>query len=444
MTESEKGGAAMTGTRQKARSLSILQKCCFAVYVLTVLWFTIGRRQIGYYPEQLDFFGSYRAWLRGDWLSGSGDLANIAMFVPFGFLLEELFRGKKRFILIVVLGALFSLLVETVQFMLMRGYFELDDVFNNALGALLGAVLYRLLRHILPEKGLRGMLYFANCAVLLFCAGLFLLLRGSVLDASSPLPMGVCFQVDQAVCEDGSAELSGFCFWYEQDHPRYSLLLESGETGQLIPLKTESGLERKDVSAYFHRENLHPGFHAAGQGIAPGEYEIILDFGLYRRIPTGVYLTAGAAPGERIIHDLPAEQQPQLSGAGPDLEKILAEGDLKASHPDQHIYVYWYAGSLYWIAEEGFRWEADGTTRLELVLWSAQKELLSEKSRTEGKDFDTVVIDFEPCELTGDFGAYRAAAWKAEAPYPISMLRTGVWADGGWLWQDHIRPHYDL
>ena len=92
--------------------------------------------------------------------------------------------------------------------------------------------------------------------------------------------------------------------------------------------------------------------------------------------------------------------------------------------------------------EDGFTYEKDGTTRLELILWSSNKDLLPEKVQAEGKDFHTVGIDFEPNELKGDFGEYRVTVWKAEAPYPISMIRTGVYAKGGWVWQDNIRPFY--
>lgn len=441
----------MTSIKQKTRSQSLFQKCCFVIYLLTVLWFTVGRRKIGYYPKQLDFFWSYKAWFRGDWLSGSANLANIAMFVPFGFLVEELFKGKKRLIVIILLSLLFSVLVETTQFILMRGYFELDDVFNNVFGAILGTLLYRLFRSTLPEKLLRGLMYCAYAFILLFCFVLYMTLGGSTYDASSPLPQGLCFQVDQAISRDGTINLDGFCFWYEQDHSHYNLILQSAETGKMIPLKTESGLKREDVSAYFHRDDIKPGFHASGQGIEPGEYEIILDFGLYRRLPTSTYLSISqnlsaqstqANQDSVVVHDLPAPLRPTLANAGPDLQKILSSGIPKASHPENHVYVYWYDGCLYWIVEDGFTYEKDGTTRLELILWSSNKDLLPEKVQAEGKDFHTVGIDFEPNELKGDFGEYRVTVWKAEAPYPISMIRTGVYAKGGWVWQDNIRPFY--
>ena len=75
---------------------------------------------------------------------------NILLFVPYGFLLSCMssMQKKKRWVNLVLttlisLGT--SMLIETVQFMSHRGYYELDDLILNTVGGSFGAVFYMLL-----------------------------------------------------------------------------------------------------------------------------------------------------------------------------------------------------------------------------------------------------------------------------------------------------------
>lgn len=47
--------------------------------------------------------------------------------------------------MVISTAIIFSLLIETLQLILMRGLFEWDDVFSNASGAIVGLLLYSLL-----------------------------------------------------------------------------------------------------------------------------------------------------------------------------------------------------------------------------------------------------------------------------------------------------------
>lgn len=78
-------------------------------------------------------------------------IGNIAMFVPVGFLCAVIFANKK--ILPVMLsGFAFSLCIELCQLIFHKGSFELDDLFNNTLGAIIGFLLYLLIRKIIDER----------------------------------------------------------------------------------------------------------------------------------------------------------------------------------------------------------------------------------------------------------------------------------------------------
>lgn len=69
---------------------------------------------------------------------------NILLFIPFG-LFGAWNSQKKRILATTFWGGLFSLTIETLQLVTARGFFQLDDIITNMLGAFLGAVLYRVL-----------------------------------------------------------------------------------------------------------------------------------------------------------------------------------------------------------------------------------------------------------------------------------------------------------
>lgn len=73
-------------------------------------------------------------------------LGNLAFFVPFGVLVYMLLADARRPLLWATgCGLVFSLGVETAQYVFALGYTDIDDVIMNTLGALLGALVARLL-----------------------------------------------------------------------------------------------------------------------------------------------------------------------------------------------------------------------------------------------------------------------------------------------------------
>lgn len=122
----------------------------FAACIILVIWsalvlfFTVlGRRsKPGTYGFNLDLFSSNQ----GIFNNASSPMPstvflNILMFIPIGYALSVVFKNKHRFTLPIMILIGFSLLIETCQLMLQCGFFELDDLFNNTLGGLIGIVL---------------------------------------------------------------------------------------------------------------------------------------------------------------------------------------------------------------------------------------------------------------------------------------------------------------
>lgn len=85
-----------------------------------------------YAPSRLDFF--YNSF------------GNILCLVPFGILFPIVFSKKQSFLKTVLLGMLLSIGIETLQFLLETGVSDIDDVFFNTCGAILGYLIYRLFR----------------------------------------------------------------------------------------------------------------------------------------------------------------------------------------------------------------------------------------------------------------------------------------------------------
>lgn len=89
----------------------------------------------------LELFWEYRQCFSGVGY-GKDIICNILLFVPFGFFLG-LLTGRWYTVLA---GFAVSLLIEVSQMVFQIGWFELDDIFNNTAGALIGFCAARPVR----------------------------------------------------------------------------------------------------------------------------------------------------------------------------------------------------------------------------------------------------------------------------------------------------------
>ncbi len=81
-------------------------------------------------------------------------IMNVAVFIPIGIIIGALMR-KREWIKILCFGLLLSLTIELLQFVFKKGTCEIDDLMNNTLGCLLGALFIFLIRNVLKK--------FLNC-----------------------------------------------------------------------------------------------------------------------------------------------------------------------------------------------------------------------------------------------------------------------------------------
>ena len=122
-------------------------------YVVLLFFTTVFSR---YYRETPKFnmtpFWSYMEIINGKHEFIPEIIMNVVVFVPVGMFLGLTFRDLKWKSVLVV-AVCISLSIEVLQFILHRGFSELDDVMHNTIGSLLGYGVYKLARYGYERMG---------------------------------------------------------------------------------------------------------------------------------------------------------------------------------------------------------------------------------------------------------------------------------------------------
>ncbi len=111
---------------------------CFVIALFVSYYFFIISATILHrwgFPNQK--YNLQLLWSWKDQSLRSEVIANIAMFIPLGFISTVEWRWHS-----IWLGTICSLIVEVSQLLTHRGSFELDDLLNNTIGTFIGCVLY--------------------------------------------------------------------------------------------------------------------------------------------------------------------------------------------------------------------------------------------------------------------------------------------------------------
>lgn len=133
----------------------------WAFYLILLFMFTTFRKS--YFPwqisldlnrplNQINLVFMKETWKliygqsRIDFLYNS--FGNVLCFVPIGILTLIVFSKKMNFIRTLVFGIGLSLIIESLQFVLDTGVTDIDDVFFNTCGLILGYVIYKTFSRI--------------------------------------------------------------------------------------------------------------------------------------------------------------------------------------------------------------------------------------------------------------------------------------------------------
>ena len=132
-----------------AGQLKIVLWVLFLASVYLILYRTIFNRSFDdNYPIKLELFWEFKQWITGNgfW---KDIINNILLFVPFGITLGLIW--DKWYVIPV--GFSFSLLIELSQLIFRIGWFELDDILNNTIGAALGFAIAIGIREMIIKHG---------------------------------------------------------------------------------------------------------------------------------------------------------------------------------------------------------------------------------------------------------------------------------------------------
>lgn len=142
-------------TRKKKRAARFGCRILFYLYIIAIFYFVLLSerygRETGYTTSHVNlelFKEIKRFWMYRSLLTPEAFITNLAgnvfAFSPFGFLVPVM-TEKKRGLIKVVLGTfLFSLIIESCQYIFKVGVFDVDDLLLNTIGGLIGYIVYKI------------------------------------------------------------------------------------------------------------------------------------------------------------------------------------------------------------------------------------------------------------------------------------------------------------
>ena len=118
-------------------------------YIALLMYFTVFcRRATGIHEWKLIPLWSYRAIDQGITVLLHEVVMNVAVFVPIGVLLGQIFKDMVWW-KVLIPGVCVSVIIELLQLILMRGLCETDDVLHNTLGCLIGIGIVQSTRKVI-------------------------------------------------------------------------------------------------------------------------------------------------------------------------------------------------------------------------------------------------------------------------------------------------------
>ena len=120
------------------------------IYVIGLFYLTVLSRE----PDKVNVIYLDLFWGYDDPQHFKEKLLNIAIFIPVGLLAGFLFK-RHRVLIALLIGLAVSLSIECSQLAWSRGEFDVDDLFNNTLGAGIGGVITWLMIKRFWFKALR-------------------------------------------------------------------------------------------------------------------------------------------------------------------------------------------------------------------------------------------------------------------------------------------------
>ena len=203
---------------------------------------------------------------------------------------------------------------------------------------------------------------------------------------------------------------------------------------------------RNDVNEYFKCEYDYSkcGFIATislnSVDLQNGFYQII--FKPEKEGATGLAIDSTLYIDKGKLSYIDPRKAIEIDATGTELEEVVKKGICVASNSEKHICVYQYGWTLYWIADEGYNFEEDGSTVIQYQIDTTQFDRLPENRRNNGYYWADNWATFERHEKT--YGKYRVLSMDIPLDYSVTRITTGYIAEGRWIWKSYIRPIYNF
>lgn len=131
--------------RRGRESVLRLPTVIFGIYLFVLLTITFLSRESG--TKTGPDFKLFSTWGINK-RNNAFVVENVLLFIPYGFCGSWAFAHMRRFWNCLFFGALTSLCIETLQLATGRGFFQIDDILTNTLGAAVGFLLFQIVSRI--------------------------------------------------------------------------------------------------------------------------------------------------------------------------------------------------------------------------------------------------------------------------------------------------------
>ena len=318
-------------------------------------------------------------------------LLNVALFVPMGYFLSNLFRGKRLVPLIISVGA--SVCVELIQYVTCRGTTDVNDLITNTLGAVLGIGLFC----VFGNRKLLCFLLLASEAA----GGVIAVAFTDAYSTDAKMLTQFYFTISSVQRLGGSVQLEGECFLYHQATPDYQLLL----TDEAGSYEAETAVQGNTFVASAEAENDR-------------EYEVKIRFWGRAPITTGIWLTGTS------IKYVPGSPAP---------EGVKVDGVLKAYNEKYDTYVYQNGDCLTWLVG----WDINGDTEIIYHIHTDETDKLPENRVKYGYDNRSFRVGTKKERKM--MGKYRVFSDIIPTKYHATAAIVGYKTDGRITWLDGFR-----
>ncbi len=254
------------------------------------------------------------------------------------------------------------------------------------------------------------------------------------------------FQIDKMEFADNEMVLTGWVFRVMTDAltDDFDIILYDYKNDNEYYMNVVDEV-RADVNEYFDCEcdYSESGFVADISidrlNLRENDYEVLIR----QRNTKNVYKTGNYISDGELIYVEPDDYEP-IVVIDEELKEIVDKGILRVYRPDVGMYVYQYEGKLYWIANNDYMFEDDGSTYMQYQLWTMNTAKLPEYRLENNWFFDNIGFNFEDNELETMQNDYRVASTLLPTEYPITTIEIGYYVNDTWIWVEHFRPWYEF